>query len=165
MKRAILYLFSIFSFVSCAPYGSIGNPITLQPEESHDVFTDLLKQNASRIDVELIAALGEHYKTDDFLDVPKLKKAVIHNLSISRESMDSPYGDKVYRVTKVTQASRILADTWPGIDFSPDSKLGLLFKCYPRASIALMECDNQRILFFDDADHLVAIYPDSGGGC
>jgi hypothetical protein len=165
MKPAILYLVFLLSFVSCAPYGTISNPIILQPEESHDVFADLLRRNASRIDVEVIASLGEHYETDKNLDGPKLRKSVIRSLSKSGKSKDSPYGNTIYRVTRVVQARKILADTWPGIDFSDDSKLGLHFKHYPRASIALMECDNQRIFFFDENERLVAIYPENGGGC
>lgn len=165
MKPAILCLLSLLSLVSCAPYGSDKNPIVLQPESTHDIFKELLNQRASRIDVEVIAALGEHYVTDKHLDGPKLRNAVIRSLSKSGKSKDSPYGDPIYRVTRVAQARTILADTWPGIDFSDDSKLGLHFRRYPRASIALMECDNQRIFFFDENERLVAVYPESGGGC
>lgn len=165
MKRAIFGLLSSLLIVSCAPHGSADNPIVLEPEETHDIFKELLNQGASRIDVEIIAALGEDYETDKNIDSPKLRQAVIRSLSNSGKSKDSPYGNAVYRVTSIAQARRILADTWPGFDFSEDSKLGLLFKRYPRASIALMECDNQRILFFDKNERLGAIFPESGGGC
>ena len=165
MKPALLCLLTLLSFVSCAPYDSTNNPIVLQPESTHDNFMDLLNQRATRIDVEVIAALGEHYETDKNIDGPKLRKAVIGSLSKSGKSKDSPYGDTIYRVSRVAQAKEILADTWPGVDFSDDSKLGLHFNRYPRASIALMECDNQRIFFFDENECLVAVYPELGGGC
>ncbi len=93
--------------------------------------------------LQVIASLGEHYETDKNLDGPKLRKSAICSLF---KLGDSPYGNTIYRVTRVVQARKILAETWPGIDFNDDSKLGLHFKRYPRASIALMECDNQRIL-------------------
>jgi hypothetical protein len=99
------------------------------------------------------------------MDGPMLRKAVIRSLSESGKSKDSPYGNTLYRVTRAAQARRILADTWPGMDFSDESKLGLHFRRYSRATIALMECDDQRIFFFDENDRLVAIYPEGGGGC
>jgi hypothetical protein len=77
------------------------------------------------------------------MDGPMLRKAVIRSLSESGKSKDSPYGNTLYRVTRAAQARRILADTWPGMDFSDESKLGLHFRRYSRATIALMSGDFQ----------------------
>ena len=167
--RCTLFLLSlVVSVVSCAPYGSIRNPIELQPEARHDVFATLLKRQASRIDVEVIAVLGEHHMKDESFDGPKLRRAVVGSLTNSGVSAGSPGGrdgNTVYRVTTASQAEHILRRTWPTSAFTADSEIGLLFKKYPRASVALMECDNQRIFFFDDDDRLVSLYPTEGGGC
>lgn len=168
MRCTPFLLSLVVSAVSCAPYGSIRNPIELQPEARNDVFAALLERKASRIDVEVIAVLGEHHMTDESFDGPKLRRAVIGSLTDSGVSAGSPAGrdgNTVYRVTTASQAEKILRRTWPTSDFTADSEIGLLFKKYPRASVALMECDNQRIFFFDDDDRLVSIYPTEGGGC
>lgn len=162
MKTAILYLFFSLPVVSCGPHQSISKPIVHQPEESHDIFAGLLKRKASRIDVEVLACLGEHYDTASNLDGHKLSKAVIRSLTQSGMSKDSPYGNTIYRVTRVAQARTILAGTWPEIDFGDHSELASYFRRYPHASIAIMECDNQRIFFFDENERLVAIYPVEG---
>ena len=162
-KYSIFYLLALLLMVSCAPHGSSNNPSVLKPEATHDIFKDLLNKRASRIDVEVIAALGESYETSKFIDGPKLRKAVIQSLSHSGRSKESPYGE-IYRVNRVAQGRRILGATWPKTDFGDHSKLGLQFKRYPRATIAKMECDDQRIFFFDENDRLVAISPEGGGG-
>lgn len=167
--RAALVLLSLgVSVVSCAPYGSIRNPIVVQPEVRHDVFADLLRRNASRTDVEVIAILGEHHMTSKSFDGPKLRQNVVSSLTKLGSSAGSPagrYGNTVYRVTNASHAERILAQTWPENDFSADSEIGRLFQKYPRASVALMECDDQRIFFFDEDDRLLAVYPEGDGGC
>ncbi len=165
-KNVTICLMIFISVVSCARQGSIKNPIKVQPEKSHDVFADLLKQKAPRLEVEVISVLGDNYMNQNYrsFNGPKLREAVVRSLSTTGISKDSPGGDALYRVTNVSQAKSILGRTWPERDFSEDSKLGLQFKRYPRASIAMMEGDNQRIFFFDENNRLVAIYPESGGG-
>lgn len=168
MKVVLFLMSTVLSVVSCAPYGSIRNSIVEQPEVRRDVFADLLRRNASRVDVEVIAVLGEHHMTSKRFDGPKLRQTVISSLTNSGMSAGSAagrYGNTIYRVTRASQAERILAQTWPESDFSADSEIGLLFQKYPRASVAIMECDNQRIFFFDKNDRLVAVYPEEGGGC
>ncbi len=168
MRVALFLLTLVLSVVSCAPYGSNQNPILVQPKDNSTVFTKLLRLNASRIDVEVIAILGERYETNESIDGPKLRDTIISSLTSTDMSAGSPagsYGNTIYRVTKISEAKRILDRTWPDSDFSADSELGLRFKKYPRATVALMECDNQRIFFFDEHDRFVSIYPEGGGGC
>ena len=167
MRFGSFILTSILSGTSCAPSGSILSPVVVQQNERYDFFAELLKISAPRIDVEVIAALGKDYERINFngFNGIALKKDVVRSLNSTGISRDSPYGNEVHRVTNVSQAKEILAQTWPSVDFNADSEIDLLFRKFHKASVALMECDHQRILFFDENDRLVAIYPEAGGGC
>ncbi len=168
MRLALFLLILVLSVASCAIHRSHPNPILVQPKDNSEVFTKLLRLKASRIDVEVTAVLGEHYATSESIDGPKLRANIIKALSSTDTSAGSPagsYGNTLYRVATLSEAKRILARTWPESDFSAASEIGRLFKKYPRATVALMECDHQRIFFFDEHDQLVFIYPEGDGGC
>jgi len=115
----------------------------------------LLQQGASRTAVELTAALGQGYEHRK----PGEIEAVKSSLSRDGEFKADSFGNRVYRVSKREEAARLLKNTWRNDRFLPGSELSQLFDRYPRASVAMMESDDQQILFFDGRDRLVAVYP------
>jgi hypothetical protein len=44
----------------------------------------------------------------------------------------------------------LLENTWPAERLSAGSKLARLFEQYPDATVAMMDADDQQLLFFDE---------------
>lgn len=123
-------------------------------------FSDHIKNRASRLTTELAIVFGGGYSgvepnTLNFVKGSLERKGRFNGWNRERgERM----GNEVYRVNSLQETREILSDLWPKHLLDSKSKLAGLFHQYPRASVALMDCDFQSVFFFDSDDRLVAEY-------
>lgn len=126
--------------------------------EGAEDFSLLVQRRTTRMDAELTAALGHDYRGRE----PREVETVRSSLSRHGEFRGYPshrFGNSVFRVSKREQAARLLENTWPAERLSTGSKLARLFEQYPNATVAMMDADDQQVLFFDERDSLVVVYP------
>jgi len=142
--------------ISCSSHTRVSSlpiidEVIIQPQD----FSGLLKSRATRIDVELAASLGPEYKSR--------KQQEIDHVSSDLNSIGKfdgySFGNNIFRVNNIEQAESLLGELYPYKDFEENSKLSRLFNIYHKASIVLLDSDDQRILFFDNNDKFVDAYP------
>lgn len=116
-------------------------------------FSGQLSKNASRRDVELHALFGSFYAERSSQEL----RPVLDSLNKGFYQDDN--GKRIYRVESVNQAQQILAKSWKYEKWSPNSALAKRFASASNASIAILGNSDQRILFFDQSDQLIGVYP------
>ena len=150
----LLILVACLVQLSCAPI----HPPVEPGEEAGEVredFSKLLASRAPRDEVEMIAALGSSYRLRPEDEINTVREELAGRGKFDGHS----FGNDVFRIKRIERAEALLVEVWPKEDFSATSALGRLFQRYPSASVALMEGDDQRILFFDTEDRLAVAYP------
>ncbi len=70
-------------------------------------------------------------------------------------------GKRVYRINSISQAQQILGHKWTDESWGESSVLANQFRITPSASVAVMGDNDQRLVFFDQSNQLVAVYPRS----
>jgi hypothetical protein len=126
--------------------------------ETPEDFSGHLNRHASRLDVELAAALGQNYQKGNRDEIQTVTRSLSHSGSF-KGFPSHPFGNSVHRVRRCSEAEALLKNTWASDRFLPDSELSRLFLQYPNASVVMMDADDQQILFFNQRDILMGIYP------
>lgn len=120
-------------------------------------FTGQLTSNSARQEVELMALFGVCYKDQDSRELKPVSEA------LSRGFYSNPQnGKRVYRVHSIAQAQELLQNSWEEEHWNSDSKLSKQFATTPNATVAIIGQTDQRILFFDQSNHLIGVYPSAG---
>lgn len=121
-------------------------------------FSRQLAARAQRRDAELHALLGVHYSEIERNEIQLVQEGLETGFYEHPQS-----GKRIYRVQSITQAQQILEKVWPEEKWAePGSELASQFQATPNASVAIMGQNDQRILFFDQENHLSRVYPEPG---
>lgn len=126
-------------------------PTTYYGEVRRD-FSDQLSSKADRSEVELHALLGKH-----FADRDREELQTIYNELCQGSYQNETGSSRVYRVSSLEEAQKVL--DWNPDKWKPDSELAKFFEQNPSATVAILGNEDQRILFFDQSNHLAAVYP------
>jgi hypothetical protein len=117
-------------------------------------FSEQLANHASREDVEFHALLGAQFAETESEELAAIRESLALGYFVHPDN-----GKRLYRVESIEQAQQILP-TWDEERWS-EELLGK-FKEVPNASVAIIGLNDQRILFFDQSEQLVGIYPAAG---
>lgn len=120
-------------------------------------FSGPLTSKASREDVELLALFGVCYRDQDRKELKPVQDALSQGFYVNPQN-----GKKVYRVNAISQAQLLLQGAWEEEHWQPDSNLAKQFASTPNASVAIIGQNDQRILFFDEQNHLIGVFPTAG---
>jgi hypothetical protein len=150
---------SSIALISCTDnaHTFIGCNARPYSDKDKDVFTTLLSRRAPRQEVELFASLIHSAHDDNLREFgPSQISSVTRSLEQDGKYLRGWYAIGVYRVKSIDDAMTILrkGSGWHASDF--DDKVQQYFQRYPNVTVAIMENDDQRILFFDEVDRLVA---------
>ena len=128
---------------------STSNGATIRPD-----FSKQLNQNAPRQEVELHALYGAFYADRKLTE----NRPVFESLD-KGYFKDAQNGKRIYRVKTVSEAQKILGNSWKSEKWAASSDLGKRFQMSAYTSIAVLNGKDQRILFFDQSERLVGVYP------
>jgi len=122
--------------------------------ETRPDFTEQLGNHAPREEVELHALLGTQFAETEAKELEVIREALALGYFFHPDN-----GKRLYRVQSIEQAQQILP-AWDEEHWSEE--LAGKFKEIPNASVAIFGLKDQRILFFDESDQLVGVYPAAG---
>ena len=122
-----------------------------------EVRPDFSTQLASRVvreDAELFALLGTNFSNRQKKELDLIKQGLSNGVYVSPND-----GKRIYRINSMDQARKLLGESWSEETWKEKSDLAKFFDQAPNASVAFMGQNDQRILFFDQTNHLVGVFP------